>query len=161
MLSHQTHSHEQRYRNFLSSGRGVSLEIQSYLQILGPHVINFPSFRKRHIHNNTTNKESNDPAYLEFYIYDGRIELLHKKKSLISYKSNQYKRIQFEDMNNEVSSYGPVMGLTCIYGSQLRRPIAICNPCLGQLKLLHRFQSLTITAQLSSARLKLVFKERT
>ncbi|KAG6384850.1 hypothetical protein SASPL_153669 [Salvia splendens] len=102
------------------------------------YVIDSPSFRERHINNNN-NVVSDDMVRLELYFNNGQLRVLHNTKPLLTYKSDQLMGYEFSsylDHQGLVRLYGPVMGLVCIYDMQLRRPIAICNPCLGQLRLL-------------------------
>ncbi|KAG6384853.1 hypothetical protein SASPL_153672 [Salvia splendens] len=103
------------------------------------YVIDSPSFRELHINNNNNNNVSDDMARLELYFNNGQLRVLHNTKPLLTYKSDQLMGYEFSsylDHQGLVRLYGPVMGLACIYDTQLRKPIAICNPCLHQLKLL-------------------------
>ncbi|XP_047964972.1 uncharacterized protein LOC125209413 [Salvia hispanica] len=104
-------------------------------------VINSSCFRKLHIHSN----RSDDTVCLEVIYSNGGIQVQHNTKSLISYNSEDLGlALSLCDEDVRVSLYGPVKGLISIdltkwsyLDMKLRAPpILICNPFLGQLKLL-------------------------
>lgn len=85
-----------------------------------------------------------DAVYLQFRLPNDRnrkellIELQHNGRSLMSYESDHLdsSALSYSHINDQVVLSGPVKGLICIYAGHPDAPIAICNPFLGQVKLL-------------------------
>ncbi|KAG6386885.1 hypothetical protein SASPL_152062 [Salvia splendens] len=98
-------------------------------------VIDSSRFRKLHIHNN----RSDETVCLEVILSNDGIQVQHNTKSLISYNFKNLGLIS----DVRVSLYGLVKGLIILdlakwnhLDRKPRAPIVICNPFLGQLKLL-------------------------
>ncbi|XP_047959867.1 F-box/kelch-repeat protein At3g23880-like [Salvia hispanica] len=94
------------------------------------HIIDSPSFRTLH----TRNNKSDDTVTLQVYATNFSqnklsIKFQHNGKSLMSYEAESLTHSSFKLV-------GAVKGLICINPNKFRVPIAICNPSLGQLKLL-------------------------
>ncbi|KAG6393665.1 hypothetical protein SASPL_147910 [Salvia splendens] len=94
------------------------------------HIIDSQSFRTLH----TRNNKSDDAVTLQVYTTNFlqnilSIKLQHNGKSLMSYEAESL-------TDSSLKLVGPVKGLICINPNKFWVPIAICNPFLGQLKLL-------------------------
>ncbi|KAG6388349.1 hypothetical protein SASPL_149774 [Salvia splendens] len=103
-------------------------------------VIDSSYFRKLHTHKN----RSDDTVYLEVILSNGGIRVQHNAKSLISYNYEDI-GLGFTTLESDVrvSLYGLANGVICIdhtqrsmFSKNLKVPIVICNPFLGQFKLL-------------------------
>ncbi|KAL1568120.1 hypothetical protein AAHA92_03524 [Salvia divinorum] len=113
-------------------------------------VIDSSYFRELHTHNN----RSDDTVCLEVSLSDDGILVQHNTKSLISRNSEGLGLTSCESYSR-VLLYGSVKGLISIslgrhFCSQLSVPIVICNPFLGELKLLPLITTPSCTLSLQS-----------
>ena len=112
------------------------------------NAIDSQSFRKLHTHNNDSNK-SHDMVYLQLihfseqdkvYLqvtFDNAGNRVEKELS-IKLQGNWYSQLAY-DLDDQFNDFSPrlvdaVKGLICFNSTELRVPIAICNPFLGEVK---------------------------
>ncbi|XP_047947705.1 uncharacterized protein LOC125193833 [Salvia hispanica] len=118
----------------------LRLSVQSLLRLRAVckswcHIIDSSAFRKLHIHNDNNNNKSDDgTVYLRVTfpkVVPNKLSIKfhHNGKSLMSYESEH-------SSDKMISWVGSVKGLICINHKNFEVPIAICNPFLGQLKIL-------------------------
>ncbi|KAL1568148.1 F-box/kelch-repeat protein-like protein [Salvia divinorum] len=100
-------------------------------------IIDSPAFRKLHIHTNNCNK-SEDAIFLHARFYNNGVQVQHNGRSLILKETAHFKDVEWPeyDLEEGASFYEPVKGLICVNYLDYRVPMAICNPFLGQFKII-------------------------
>ncbi|KAH6833457.1 hypothetical protein C2S53_012679 [Perilla frutescens var. hirtella] len=111
-------------------------------------VIDSPTFRKLHIQKQDNNNNEDDTVLVQFSFIRNRISKLsimlldngkpsHAFPALTQFCNDHLKPDFFGTAYGlNLGVVGPANGLICIYHGRLNGPIAVCNPSLGQIKLL-------------------------